>query len=522
MNELCTWSRERLARYLDGELSAQERARLDEHLAACAECRASLEALRAGDELARDASGATSADDEQSFDAWLQAFTSRHDLESAARLRSEEMASDEAAGRAGRGFLSAEEIAARPLEPALKRGKRRAPHTAWRWARIALPAAAAAVVVVVLLVREPGLSEKAMAPMVSDRHLASEPTGTMASTQPATEVKPGGAAEAAPQRGASNMADRAVEPARMSAPEIMPETASQPAPAPATERAAAPAPAPVSEPVSSLEQKDEREEQAAPPAERSRTMESRDTKVAEGLKELPAPDLGTPLRVGDSARDAIQSLATKAAGAAPSAAPVAAALPHTRGGRGQRVMFYLHGQIVEDQGRLAVSDRYGPYEYDAILGALRAGDYTVISEVRPKDTDPLAYARKVVGQIDSLKAAGVPSDHITVVGASKGGLIAVYIANLLRDEAVSYVLLAICGEGTLGLWAARDICPVGRVLSIYDATDQYAATCDPLFNRCASLVAEKREIKLDLGLGHGLVYKPLKEWVEPTLAWGRR
>ena len=103
MNEPCTWSRDRLARYLDGELSAQERARLDEHLAACADCRAALEALRAGDELARDASGATSADDERTFDAWLQAFTSRHDLESAARLRSEEMAADEAAGRAGRG-----------------------------------------------------------------------------------------------------------------------------------------------------------------------------------------------------------------------------------------------------------------------------------------------------------------------------------------------------------------------------------------------------------------------------------
>jgi hypothetical protein len=253
------------------------------------------------------------------------------------------------------------------------------------------------------------------------------------------------------------------------------------------------------------------EANAAPPTERSRTIEPRGAKAAESDR-LALRGTAVTLSATRSALDEIESLTPKTAGAA----------PLTHAAADQRVLFYFHAQIVEDQGRRAVSDRYGPYEYDAILDALRAGGYTVLSEVRPKDTDPIAYAHKVVGQIDSLKAAGVPSDHITVVGATKGGIIAIHVADLLRDEAVNYVLLAICGPGTLAVWATLDTCPVGRVLSIYDAADPYATTCDPLFNRCASLITERRELALDLGVGHGLVYKPLKEWVEPTLAWGRR
>jgi hypothetical protein len=35
-----------------------------------------------------------------------------------------------------------------------------------------------------------------------------------------------------------------------------------------------------------------------------------------------------------------------------------------------RVLFYLHGKIVEDQGPSAESERYGRYEYEAILKRL--------------------------------------------------------------------------------------------------------------------------------------------------------
>jgi anti-sigma factor (TIGR02949 family) len=46
MTERCEQLRERFSEYLDGELTPEERAALEEHLAACTGCRAELEALR--------------------------------------------------------------------------------------------------------------------------------------------------------------------------------------------------------------------------------------------------------------------------------------------------------------------------------------------------------------------------------------------------------------------------------------------------------------------------------------------
>src|SRR5215510_4892957 len=84
-----------------------------------------------------------------------------------------------------------------------------------------------------------------------------------------------------------------------------------------------------------------------------------------------------------------------------------------------RYVYYLHGKIVEDSGPRGVSPRFGAYDYPGIIAALRRGNVTVISEVRRKNTDPSAYADKVVAQIRRQVAGGVPASHITVVGASK-------------------------------------------------------------------------------------------------------
>jgi len=63
-----------------------------------------------------------------------------------------------------------------------------------------------------------------------------------------------------------------------------------------------------------------------------------------------------------------------------------------------RYMFYLHGQIIEDQGLAAVSPVFGAYEYVAILEALRSHGFVVISEQRSGGTDVDAYAQKVLSQ----------------------------------------------------------------------------------------------------------------------------
>jgi hypothetical protein len=188
----------------------------------------------------------------------------------------------------------------------------------------------------------------------------------------------------------------------------------------------------------------------------------------------------------------------------------------------QPVVFYLHGKIVEDQGREATSERFGRYEYDGIVSALGSRGFEVISEVRQPGTDPWQYARAVVSRIEELKADGVPSERITVVGASKGAAIAVLVSHLLDDPDVSFVFLAICGERMLEYWKSNDICVAGHILSIYEASDELAQSCGALAERCDANVSRYKEIRLDLGVGHGMVYRPFDDWLKPVLDWATR
>lgn len=181
-----------------------------------------------------------------------------------------------------------------------------------------------------------------------------------------------------------------------------------------------------------------------------------------------------------------------------------------------RYLFYLHGRIVEEQGPNAVSAEHGPYEYAAIVRQLAEAGFTVIGEVRARDTDPEAYADAVAAQIGRLLDAGVRPRDVTVLGASKGAVIAMLVSTRLAAR-VRYVLLANCNEYILGTFSPR---LHGDVLSIYDADDPLGQTCQPLFERSPEL-GERREIRLDTGLGHGFIFRPLEAWVRPALAWAR-
>jgi hypothetical protein len=179
-----------------------------------------------------------------------------------------------------------------------------------------------------------------------------------------------------------------------------------------------------------------------------------------------------------------------------------------------RYLIYLHGRILEVQGRQAKSPDFGPYEYDAILRALAAKGLVVISELRGPDTD-VSYAKKVAAQVRKLQAAGVPSKHITVAGFSKGGFLARATAAELADPTVNFVLMAACGRradpgraGTLK----------GRILSLYDESDEMAGSCGPVF----APGMETKEVKLTTGLRHGLFFRPRPDWIEPVAAWARK
>ena len=187
-------------------------------------------------------------------------------------------------------------------------------------------------------------------------------------------------------------------------------------------------------------------------------------------------------------------------------------------GQAPRYLYYLHGKIVEDSGPTGVSPRFGAYDYPGIIRAFDRAGLTVVSEIRPKGTDPSAYADKVAADVRAKLAAGVRPRDITIVGASKGSVIAMLASTRLRVDGIRYVLLDNCND-----WMERTYRPrlSGDVLSIYEASDEIGQSCRPIARRSPAL-RRFEEIRLATGLGHGIVYRPLPAWVAPATAWARR
>ncbi len=58
------------------------------------------------------------------------------------------------------------------------------------------------------------------------------------------------------------------------------------------------------------------------------------------------------------------------------------------------------------------------------------------------------------------------------------------------------------------------------VLSIYDSADEFAGSCQELFSFSEGKgISKHDEIILHVGTGHGILYKPLDEWMIPVVQW---
>jgi len=186
----------------------------------------------------------------------------------------------------------------------------------------------------------------------------------------------------------------------------------------------------------------------------------------------------------------------------------------------KKYLFYLHGKIIEDQGIPAISSEYGEYEYRAILERLAEQGFIVISERRSKNTNSNEYAKLIAEQISSLMSAGVSANNITVVGASKGAAIAIIVSHLLENESVNFVFLGTCHPDVIESFKQDQINLHGNILAIYDSEDKYAGTCDELISISDDRgISGSDEIVLDVGTGHGILYKPLDEWILPSVQW---
>lgn len=87
----------------------------------------------------------------------------------------------------------------------------------------------------------------------------------------------------------------------------------------------------------------------------------------------------------------------------------------------------------------------------------------------------------------------------------------------LENRHVNFVIIAACSadEGFLDLVNLH-----GNVLSVYERSD-LAGSCQR-YRTDATGLSEYKEVELNTGLKHGFIYRPIKEWIEPTVAWAQR
>jgi len=187
-------------------------------------------------------------------------------------------------------------------------------------------------------------------------------------------------------------------------------------------------------------------------------------------------------------------------------------------------LFYLHGGIIQSRGIYAVSPYWGRYEYTAILDTLAGRGFLVISEARPGNTDLPQYAAEIARQIEALIQKGVPENNITVVGASMGAGITLDISIQVKKPNINYAVMGICRDRSwqsyLRHYPEADIRFHGHFLSIYEQTDTYGS-CKHVIGGNET-ISSFSEVALNMNNGHGFLYKPYNEWVNPLVQWIRR
>lgn len=187
------------------------------------------------------------------------------------------------------------------------------------------------------------------------------------------------------------------------------------------------------------------------------------------------------------------------------------------GGNDQRFIFFLHNQFAEDNALHVRHPEFGVVQYREVIKAYKESGFSVISEKRKGNVFPKTYAVKVRGQIDSLMSSGVQADHITVIGTSKGGYIAQYVSTFLQNPDLNFVFIGCYQADDIQFLPEIEFC--GNILNIYEKSDPLGTSAVERMEISTCDIRHFKEIELDTGMGHGFLFKPLKEWIEPSVAW---
>ena len=179
-------------------------------------------------------------------------------------------------------------------------------------------------------------------------------------------------------------------------------------------------------------------------------------------------------------------------------------------------LFYISGYIVHAGDTRPTSPQYGIYEYEKILETFKQRGFVVVSEARQQSAEIEPPATKVATHVKHLLSAGVPPQNITVVGASQGSWIAMLVSTYVSNPKINYVFIAGCAAEN-GLLKLVDL--HGNVLFISERTD-LPGSCQR-FRDDASGVHDYKAIEVNTGLRHGFLFRPMKEWIEPSVAWAQ-
>lgn len=182
-----------------------------------------------------------------------------------------------------------------------------------------------------------------------------------------------------------------------------------------------------------------------------------------------------------------------------------------------RFIFFLHNRFLEEHGLDESHPEFGRTEYKEILAEFEKNGLNVISEKRNRNVNAREYATGIVDQIDSLIKNGIEPGKITIVGTSKGGYIAQYVSTLANNPELNFVFVASFTNSDLENIPEINFC--GNILNIYEKTDPFGVSAIERKENSTCEIKNFKEIELNTGMGHGFLFKPLKEWIEPTIKW---
>lgn len=181
----------------------------------------------------------------------------------------------------------------------------------------------------------------------------------------------------------------------------------------------------------------------------------------------------------------------------------------------KRYLFYLVGD----------AENMGLKNYQAIIKALVAPGFVVISNPIKDNGYNAGYVQGLASEVKLLLNAGVPPKNITVAGYFHGGMTVIRLASLLNNPAMNYVVISGSprADGAVQFPADAEIDPAGMILNIYDRDDKdFGSLNDYLKDKGIKIRAFCNDRPLKTGKGRAFGFQPMKEWLEPTINWAGR